>query len=266
MTTLTKNPRPVLSDDPNIAKAAEEILHQQPDNRQVIGDLMEIKKYRKAQEEANRPLFFWIGMSISLLLVLIAFNWKTYDNGPQVDLGELDKDFTEIIDVPVSSQPPPPPPQKNLEVFEIVEVENEVEIEEIDLNLDMEVTEEEAIADVVFEVKEAPVETVEEVFTIVETFPEPEGGIATFYDYVAENIKYPAFAKKMDVSGIVFVRFVVEKDGDITDVQVIKGIGAGCDEEAIRVVDSAPNWKPGKQRGKAVRVSMTVPIRFILRN
>jgi len=127
----------------------------------------------------------------------------------------------------------------------------------------VEITETTVIEDVVFE--EAPEEEVaEEIFTIVEDQPEPNGGMAAFYQYVSKNMKYPNQARRMGVEGKVFVQFVVDKDGSITEVQAIKGIGAGCDEEAVRVIQEAAKWKPGKQRGRPVKVRMILPITFKL--
>jgi protein TonB len=85
-----------------------------------------------------------------------------------------------------------------------------------------------------------------------------------FYAYVGKNMKYPAQARRMGIEGKVYVTFVVGKDGALTDVRVLKGIGAGCDMEAIRVLSGAPKWKPGKQRGRPVRVRMQLPIIFKL--
>jgi protein TonB len=83
-----------------------------------------------------------------------------------------------------------------------------------------------------------------------------------FYKYVSKNIEYPKQARRMGIEGKVFVQFVVDKDGSLSDVKVIKGIGAGCDEEAIRVLKESPKWTPGKQRGRPVRVRMSLPIFF----
>jgi TonB family protein len=105
---------------------------------------------------------------------------------------------------------------------------------------------------------------VEEIFVVVEESATPHGGIANFYSFVGKNIKYPAEARRMGVEGKVFVQFIINKDGTITDVRVIKGIGAGCDEEAMRVVSISPPWTPGKQRGKAVKQRYTMPIIFSL--
>lgn len=102
------------------------------------------------------------------------------------------------------------------------------------------------------------------IFTAVEENPEFKGGQAEMYRYLGENIKYPAAAQRANVSGRVFVKFIVEDDGSIGDVVVMKGIGFGCDEEAIRVVKSMPKWKPGVQNGKNVRVYYNMPIVYKL--
>jgi TonB family protein len=103
-----------------------------------------------------------------------------------------------------------------------------------------------------------------EIYTAVEQNPEFVGGQDKMYQYLGENIKYPAAAQRADVSGRVFVKFIVEDDGTIGDVVVMKGIGFGCDEEAIRVVKSMPRWKPGVQNGKNVRVYYNMPIVYKL--
>lgn len=271
MKTQAKNPKvvPKYAEDglPQVLHA-NELLHDKTINKAQYQELIGIKRSRQKWEAEHIPLFFMIGLSLSLLLVTIAFNWKSYDGMGLVDLGDVNRDFDEIMEVPLSEQAPPPPPEKALEVFEIKEVDDEQIIEDIDIELDIEMTEDQVVEDVVYDnlpVVEMEEEKVEEIFQVVENWPAPEGGIETFYGYVAENMIYPAMALRLNVSGVVFVRFVVEKDGSITDVKVVKGIGAACDEEAVRVVSGAPAWHPGKQRGRPVRVYMTVPIRFVLK-
>ncbi|MCC5931266.1 MAG: TonB family protein [Cyclobacteriaceae bacterium] len=104
----------------------------------------------------------------------------------------------------------------------------------------------------------------DETFTIVEQQPEPVGGMKSLYDHVGHNIQYPAEARKNGIEGKVFVQFVVNKEGGIQDVEVVRGIGGGCDEEAVRVISASPNWIPGYQRGQAVNVRMILPITFAL--
>ena len=225
---------------------------------------MEPKKNPKIDLSRQSGLFLNVGMAASLFLVIVAFEWRSYDDTGLMARGNVDDDFEDIIDIPPTEQPPPPPPK--VQVPEIIEVPDEEEIEEeIEVELDVEVTEETVVEEIVFE--EAPEEeNVDEVFTIVEesaTFP---GGIQAFYTYLGKELNYPRQAQRMGIEGRVFVQFVVERDGSLTDIQVVKGIGAGCDEEAVRVLKQSPKWKPGKQRGKPVRQKMIQNILFKFAN
>ncbi len=225
-------------------------------------DLIEIKKEKKKWIQTHHPLFLSIGLCISLLFVNAAFIWETEKTKPILEYSELQGNTNEVMDIPISKQPPPPPPKKMVELFVIKEVEEEV-MDEIEINLDVEISEESEIEEVVYE-EVVEEERVDEVFSIVESMPSPYGGISAFYDYVNENINYPKPALRMEISGRVFVKFIVEKDGSISGINVVKGIGAGCDQEAIRVLSQAPKWEPGKQRGRPVRVSMILPIAFVM--
>ena len=102
------------------------------------------------------------------------------------------------------------------------------------------------------------------VYIVVEQMPEFPGGDKGFHQFIADNVKYPAEAKEKGIRGIVYVNFIVEPDGSVSDIKVLRGIGSGCDEEAVRVVESMPKFKPGMQNGEAVRVSYTVPVNFKL--
>ncbi len=105
----------------------------------------------------------------------------------------------------------------------------------------------------------------EDPFNVVEDMPAFPGGMEAMIQFISSNIKYPADAKKQKVDGRVLVKFVVEKDGSITEVKVIKPAFPSLDAEAIRVVKAMPKWKPGYQNGKAVRVQFTMPINFSLK-
>lgn len=102
----------------------------------------------------------------------------------------------------------------------------------------------------------------DKVLEKAEVMPQFPGGDQAMMKFVSENVQYPEEAKEKEISGRVMVGFIVEKDGSISDVKVVKGIGGGCDEEAVRVVKAMPKWKPGKQDGKTVRVSYTMPFFF----
>jgi protein TonB len=140
-----------------------------------------------------------------------------------------------------------------------------VKIEDkIEVNFDVDVKETTVIKEVVIADVPVPVEKVDEIFDVVETQPSPPGGMSAWNKYLSDNLKYPTQARRMGVEGSVIVVFVVNTDGSIQDVEVLRGIGGGCDEEAVRVVKGAPKWEPGKQRGRPVRTRMRLPIRFKL--
>ena len=224
---------------------------------------MELKKNPKADINKKSTLFLNLGLVISISLVFFAFEYKFYDEGPAMDLGQVNDDMEDIMEIPPTEQPPPPPPKVKLP--EIIEIPDEEEIEEdIELDLDMDMTEDDAIEDIVFE--EDTEEEVDKIFQIVEQQAEPSGGIQAFYDYVFGQLdgNYPRQAQRMTIEGVVYVQFVVEKDGSLTDVVAVKGIGGGCDELAVEVVKNSPKWTPGRQRGRAVRSQRVIPIRFVL--
>ncbi len=232
---------------------------------ELIAELKAIKDKREGRETDLRFLFFAIGLSASLASVIIVFNWKFYDEGNKIELAGMSNErFDDLIEIPLTEQVPPPPPQQ-AQQFIITEVNDEIEVESLDLNLDVEITDGMSIAaPVQLDVEELPEEEADEVFVIVENKPEPVGGFPAFYRYLGENLKYPSAARINGISGRVYVEFIVEKDGSITNIAVIKGIGGGCDEEAMRVMSNAPQWHPGKQRGRPVKVKMTIPINFTL--
>lgn len=224
--------------------------------------MVEIKKNPKADLTKRSGLFLSIGLMLSLLFVITAFEWKFYDDLGGMDLKASAEVFDDLMEVPQTEQPPPPP--MKLVQPEIIEVDDDEDIQEdIKIDLDIDMNETTVIQEVIFTA--APEEEeADEIFTIVEDQPTPTGGMQAFYKYVSDNLKYPAQARRMGIEGKVFVQFVVDRDGSLSEVQAIRGIGAGCDEEAVRVIQGAPKWNPGKQRGRPVRVRMILPITFKL--
>lgn len=222
---------------------------------------MEAKKNPEANLEKRKSSLRWLGLLAAMSFVLVAFEWKSFDRTVD-DLGEYQGDLLEDEIVPMSIQqppPPPPPPPQEQTVLDIVEDDEDVE-EELEME-DMEVDEETEI-EFIEEEEEEFVE--EEIFTIVEDMPTFPGGEKAMFEYLGKNTKYPTLAKESGIQGVVYVTFVIEKDGSVSDVKVLRGIGGGCDEEAVRVVKSMPSWAPGKQRGKPVKVQYNLPYRFVL--
>jgi len=223
---------------------------------------MEIKKTPKADLENKKTLFFEIGLLLALLFVFGAFEYKNYDK-QTIDLSARAVDDTPEEIIPITEQkvkPPPPPPPKQVTQIKIVDDDVEVDDDiDIDVDADDDTEMEEYIPP---EEDEEIVET--EIFTVVESMPEFPGGMGELMKFLAQNIKYPPLAKESGIQGRVFINFVVEPTGAISNVKILRGIGGGCDEEAVRVVESMPKWKPGKQRGKNVRVSYNLPVKFTL--
>jgi protein TonB len=224
---------------------------------------MEAKKTPSADLTKKTGMFMNLGLAIAVGATLAAFEWKSFDDGSLKDLGQVTDNFEELLDIPITEQPPPPPPPP-IEQPIIQEIPDEVEIEEkIEVNFDVDVKEKTVIKEVV--IAAAPVEEkVDAIFDVVETQPEPPGGMSAWNQYLSKNLKYPTQARRMGIEGSVIVVFVVNTDGSIQDVDVLRGIGGGCDEEAVKVVSNAPKWTPGKQRGRPVRTRMRLPIRFKL--
>lgn len=225
---------------------------------------MEQKKSAKADLENKKIIFRQIGLVIALAAILFAFEWKTYEKAI-VDLGVRQvEDVPEEI-IPITEQkftPPPPPPPA--QVVQINVVDDDIDVED-DISINVEADQKtEMQAYVPVKVQDEEDSEEQQIFMVVESMPEFPGGDANLYKYLAENIKYPQMAKESGIQGRVFVTFVVERDGSVTDVRVLRGIGGGCDEEAIRVVKGMPKWTPGKQRGKSVRVQYNLPVKFTL--
>jgi protein TonB len=227
---------------------------------------METRKYPVADIEKSRAIFFEIGLILSLIIIFAAFEWRSTPKYIPVDFDYQAEKITEEI-VPITEQKAPQPKVKipNTAIT-IKVVENDAETEDIDINVEADESTEvqEYVPEVNYQMEEEEEPVSEEIFVIVESMPEYPGGINTLYQYISDQIHYPVMAKELGIQGKVFVTFVIETDGSVSGVEVLRGIGGGCDEEAIRVVNSLPKWKPGKQRGVPVRVRYNLPVKFTL--
>lgn len=227
---------------------------------------MEPKKNAKYDLERKSPLFFVIGLLVALLCVTAAFELRLpYD---PVDITREDRLWEEPPVIMITRIPEPEPPKpierekkhvkKPSPIAEIKSVENEIPIE-----IKSPVVDVDPLAGFDFEpdIKE---EEPKVYVGRVEEMPSFPGGEKAFYKYIGENVEFTRQARNLGITGIVFVQFVIDVDGQLTEVEVIKGVGAGLDEEAVRVVKNAPKWNPGKQRGRPVKFRMVVPIHFKL--
>ena len=225
---------------------------------------MEEKKSPKADLEGKKLMFIQIGMIISLFIAWLAFEHKSYDKR-EIDPSLLNREVVvdeEMVEITKQEEQKPQPVEMPKQTTQLEIVEDDVEVEDIEINAEVEQNEviEEYVAPEV--VEDEVVE--QEIFKIVEEMPSFPGGEAKLMEYVGKNVKYPQIARETGIQGRVFVNFVVEPDGSVSNVTVLRGIGGGCDEEAMRVVKNMPKWKPGKQRGKPVRVQYMLPVNFRL--
>jgi len=222
---------------------------------------MERKKTEKYDVESKRGLHFWIGLSITFLLVISAFEWKSeYDTGIQRDVNPVET-FEPLVYITEQIPPKPKPPKVVAPVLTVVENDEIIDPTDITFDPDDLLKIDDILPDPDLE---EPIEDI--VWTgIVESMPKPANGYKDFYAFVGKNLKYPKKAQRMGVEGKIFIQFIIDKQGNITELEVIRGIGMGCDEEALRVMKLAPRWQAGKQRGKEVRVRMVLPITFKLR-
>ncbi len=220
---------------------------------------MEAKKNPEADLERRKGSFVLIGLITALAITLVGLEWTTFEK-QLGSLGSLDIEFLEEEVIPPSATPPPPPPPPPAPTTVLEIVDDKEDIVEAEV-IDQEIKEDTKVEIV----QRQEVIEEEQIFTIVEEMPSFPGGEAELFKYLGKNIKYPQMATDAGISGVVYVTFVVDKEGKIRDVKVLRGIGGGCDEEAVRVVKSMPTWKAGKQRGKAVTVQYNLPIRFTLR-
>ena len=231
---------------------------------------MEQRKTEAANLENKKGIFLEIGLAVTLLAFWGIFEWSTKVEKAEELVGNQTA-VEEVEEIMITRQedlqlpPPPPPKQQVAEILEIlddkVEVEDIAPIEELD---DDDKVDFSAPVEEIVQEEEKPEEP--EIFFIVEEMPQFPGGETALRKYIAENVRYPEMAKENDIQGTVYVRFVVDEKGKVTNVELLRGVDPLLDKEALRVVNSLPNWKPGKQRGKAVKVSHSVPIKFALKN
>ena len=227
---------------------------------------MEIKKTPKADLENKKSTWLLVGYVIVLAFMFVAFEWTKRDNKIDTSQAITDLVFEEEI-IPITEQPEqvaPPPPEAPSIAETLTIVDDDADVEETTIATSEETNQ-------AVEIKYVPVAVEEEepeeqtIFEVVEQMPEfPNGGMAGLMQYLSKNIKYPTIAQENGTQGRVTVQFVVNRDGSIVDAKVLRGVDPYLDKEAIRVISSMPKWKPGMQRGKAVRVKYTVPVMFRL--
>jgi len=228
---------------------------------------MEPKKSPKADLENKKTLFLQIGLVIALVLCLLAFNWTTGQKDDSIFDGMTEQAIEEE-QIPVTEEMPPdqaPPPEVTVtDLFEIVQ-------DDVVLTTEVSFDDDETTEDKVVEIY-APVSlqaeeeaTEEEIFVIVEDMPKFKGGdINKFREWVQKRVRYPEIASENGIQGKVYITFVVEISGLVSNVSITRSVDALLDEAAKEAVEASPKWEPGMQRGRPVRVRYSIPIIFQL--
>ncbi|HOY32044.1 MAG TPA: TonB family protein [Bacteroidales bacterium] len=251
----------------NTAQNLDEIVFQ--NRNKEYGAYFLRKAYKKFM---TRSVLVSIAVLLAAVLIPFFIFKQTYSANQEQ---EVTVDMMAMNTPKDENAPPPPPPPPEATVEQkakftapivVTDTTETTEINQDDLNktttnvvVEEEVVVEDDNADkVIEEVIETP------IFTVVEEMPSFPGGDEARIKFLTENIKYPQMAKESGIQGTVYVTFVVDEKGKVADVRVLRGIGGGCDEEAVRVVKLMPAWNAGKQSGKPVRVQFNMPIRFTL--
>lgn len=229
---------------------------------------MEIKKSPKADLEKGKGLNFLLGLVVALAIVYVALEYRTYDKieaytRDKVDIADMEETILLEENEPEPEPPEPEQPQQQEvqlpEEFKVVD--NTQKVEKIAL---VSVDESKPLPP---PAPVAPVKVEEEedkIHEVVESPAEFPGGYTALSKWLSKNLVYPEQAAEMGIQGKVIVRFVVEKDGSVTQATVVKGIDPALDKETLRVIQTMPKWKPGMQQGRAVRVRCTQPVQFKL--
>jgi len=228
---------------------------------------MERKKSKRANLEGKRLLFLEIGFIFSLGLALLAFEWTSKSEDSQ-GFQNHRKSNPVQESIPITHQErqkpiePPPPPQA-IEVLNIidneVQIKDELRLEETGADMDTRI-----LLDA-FGQEESEESEEQKIFFVAEEMPIFKGnGIAAFRDYIQKHIEYPVIASENGIEGTVFLSFVVDTCGGVSGVTIMKGVDPSINKEAKRVVKSAPQWEPGKQKGRPVKVQFIVPVVFTL--
>ncbi len=214
------------------------------------------RKKPKSDLRNYYTVFLQLGMVAVLLIFIVAMKVEFISEPPKTDLTN-EQEVTEMEDIVQTKQEetPPPPPKPQVPV----EVPNDEVIEDQNIELNAEMSMDEPL-----EMPPPPEDEEEEeedFFVAVEQMPELKGGLAS----LQKQIEYPEMARKAGIEGRVIIQFIVNEKGQVEDPRVIRGIGGGCDKEALRVVKQA-EFEPGRQRGNPVRVQYSLPITFQLQN
>ncbi len=228
---------------------------------------MDVKKSAKASLEDKKSIYMLMGFVVVLSLIYIGLEWTKQEVTIYESTTLLIDEEEEIEIIQTAIVEPPPPPPQLPDVIEILNiVEDDVETEHIDIDVEDELDRIVVIAPPTTGTGTGIVdaEDTDVPFVVVEQMPSFPGGDAALMKYLSDNIRYPVIAAESGIQGRVILQFVVNRDGTIVDIEVVRSIDRSLDAEAVRVVSNMPRWTPGRQRGRTVRVKYTLPVNFRL--
>lgn len=226
---------------------------------------MNARNQNRTNLENRKTIFFEIGVIIVLIFVLMAFEWKRYESSTIIlgsrDVIEIPEDII-IQTVQTAPKPPAPPPLLQISLLQIRP--DNVKVGDITVNVETDPSA--IIEEYIPNSPEMKEEVIDEIIPVWKSEVQPSfpGGNEAMSEYLRDNLHYPPAASQLGIKGPVWVTFVVEPDGSVSGIKVLRGIGGGCDEEAVRVIREMPKWNPGKQNGKPVRVQFQICISFSL--
>lgn len=225
---------------------------------------METKKSFRADLERRKSLFFNLGLVLALSATLFAFEWKKTEKEVKIITSGSEDTDIELV--------PSTPPQKELPkantaimttaVFKIINGETDIDITDI---IEIEVPDDYQFSTIGSEIENNVIDIADEVKIAVDFDAEFPGGNDALTKYIKENISYPSDEYKMGMEGTVYLSFVVEKNGSISNINILRSVSSNFDNEAIKMVKSMPKWKPASDHGKLARQKFTMPIKFVLK-
>ena len=227
--------------------------------------MIENKKSEKANLENKKSTFFLIGLVLALGSVLFAFEWKTAETNAVIVLRTSEFAPDDYIFIPPTAAEKRELPKPIIKVPTFVVVDNMTDVKE-DIVLMSTEPDDEPLIDfnsLIFQPDDNDKEEI--IHFTAEIMPEFPGGERALLSYLSGNVKYPLIAQENGIEGKVYVSFIIDEQGNIYDVNLIRGVDLSLDNEALRVVKGMPKWKPGKQGGRPVKVRYNVPIYFDLR-
>jgi periplasmic protein TonB len=221
---------------------------------------MELKKNAGSDLQRWYAPFLNFGLIISVGAVLVAFEWKAYEEKPLLDISNANTNWdTEVIPITIQVPPSAPPP---VIAPQIKVIDDDIELDEL-LTIDINLPGDEVIPEI--NLAGPPnIDVAAEILDFTEVQAQFQGGMDAWYAYLKSNLTYPKQSQRMGIEGTVFLRFVINTDGSIQDVEVVRSVDALLDKEALEVIQNSPRWKSALHQGRPVRSRMTMPIKFKL--